>query len=149
MVEELRMFERCSPEDEARRIRERLKEGYRFIDFRAACVQEAEAVRVLLAEDELEMVRFSWIEAPSPDIEKEEGPKYRSEEKRSEDIKNRFSYHAPITDQPARYERLWAKALELALLFDKFCPESREKALALTKLEESIMLANASIARNE
>ena len=29
------------------------------------------------------------------------------------------------------------------------CPESREKSLAFTKLEECIMWANAAIARNE
>ena len=38
---------------------------------------------------------------------------------------------------------------ELAYLIDELCPASREKSLALTKIEESIMWANASIARNE
>ena len=66
----------------------------------------------------------------------------------SEKIENNFKYHAPKEGQPAKYETLRAKAKELAYLIDDLCPESREKALATTKLEESVMWANASIARN-
>ena len=43
---------------------------------------------------------------------------------------------------------LTAKGKELAYLIDGICPNSREKSLAMTKLEESVMWANASIARN-
>lgn len=64
-------------------------------------------------------------------------------------IEQNFRYHSPKADQPARYEALRAKAKELAHQIDEFCPASREKSLALTKLEESVMWANASIARNE
>ena len=64
-------------------------------------------------------------------------------------IENNFTYHKPINDQPIRYEQLRNKAKELALLMDDYCPPSREKSLAFTKLEEVIMWANASIARNE
>lgn len=38
---------------------------------------------------------------------------------------------------------------ELAYLFNKDCPVSRERSLAMTKLEEACFWANASIARNE
>jgi len=31
----------------------------------------------------------------------------------------------------------------------RFCPDSRERSLALTKLEEAVSWANAAIARNE
>jgi hypothetical protein len=66
-----------------------------------------------------------------------------------EDLKKRFTYHSPKDDQPSRYQKLRAKAYELAEDINGCCPESREKSLALTKLEEAVMWANASIARNE
>jgi hypothetical protein len=65
------------------------------------------------------------------------------------DINKCFTYHAPKGDQPERYEMLRAKAKELALLIANLCPDSREKSLALTKLEECVFWSNASIARNE
>jgi len=65
------------------------------------------------------------------------------------DFDNIYTYHAPKEGQPARYEEIRAKAKELAELIDGNCPDSREKSLAHTKLEESVMWANASIARNE
>jgi hypothetical protein len=39
-------------------------------------------------------------------------------------------------------------AKHLAELLLRRCPASRERSLALTKLEESVMWANASIARH-
>lgn len=65
------------------------------------------------------------------------------------DIEKNFTYHAPKEGQPERYTALREKAKEFAILIDQKCPESREKSLAFTKLEESIMWANAAIARNE
>lgn len=63
-------------------------------------------------------------------------------------IENNFMYHAPKEGQAEKYEQLRSKAKELAYLIDELCPNSREKSLATTKLEESVMWANASIARN-
>ena len=63
-------------------------------------------------------------------------------------IENNFKYHKPQEGQPERYERLREEAKELAYSIDALCPNSREKSLAMTKLEESIMWANAAIARN-
>jgi len=60
-----------------------------------------------------------------------------------------FTYHAPKGTQPARYERMRNEAKSLAYQIDTSCPESREKSLALTYLENAIMWANAAIARNE
>jgi hypothetical protein len=60
-----------------------------------------------------------------------------------------FKYHSPTGDQPQRYEAIRAKAKELAKLINTSCPESREKALALTYIQQSTMWANASIAINE
>ena len=66
-----------------------------------------------------------------------------------EQIENTFTYHKPFGGQPARYEALRCEARELALHIQDFCPESREKSLALTSLQQAIMWANASIAINE
>lgn len=66
-----------------------------------------------------------------------------------EEIENRFSYHSPKNDQPARYEQIRSMAKEFATLVEAACPESREKSLAITNLEQAVMWANASIARNE
>jgi len=66
-----------------------------------------------------------------------------------EELDNIFTYHAPKNDQAQRYELLRAKAKELALVINSLCPESREKSLAITHLQNTIMWANASIAINE
>ena len=71
------------------------------------------------------------------------------DEKTREDLARRFTYHPPKSDQPQRYEALRAEALGLAVVICDLCPDSRERALALTQLEGSIMWANAAIARNE
>ena len=65
------------------------------------------------------------------------------------DLEKNYTYHAPKTGQPERYETIRSKAKELAVLIEKDCPDSREKSLAFTKLEEAVMWANAAIARNE
>lgn len=67
----------------------------------------------------------------------------------NETLENNFMYHAPKPGQNERYIALRAKAKELAYLIDNLCPPSRETALAMTQLEQSIFWANASIARNE
>lgn len=64
-------------------------------------------------------------------------------------LDNIFTYHAPKGDQAERYEAIRTKARKLAELIEESCPDSREKSLANTKLEEAVMWANAAIARNE
>lgn len=64
-----------------------------------------------------------------------------------EEIETRFSYHAPKSSQPAMYEVIRTEAKVFAKVLDALCPESREKSLAFTALEEAVMWANASIAR--
>ncbi|HBC94463.1 MAG TPA: hypothetical protein DCZ10_16575 [Pelotomaculum sp.] len=64
-------------------------------------------------------------------------------------MEQNFTYHPPKPGQPEKYEHLRDKAKRLAFMIDGFCPESREKSIALTKLEEAVMWANAAIARNE
>jgi tRNA(Ile)-lysidine synthase TilS/MesJ len=64
-------------------------------------------------------------------------------------IEKNFTYHPPKGNQQERYISLRNKAKELAIHIVETCPDSRERSLALTSLENSIFWANASIARNE
>ena len=63
-------------------------------------------------------------------------------------IENAFTYHAPKDGQPEKYQTIREKAKELAYLIQELVPPSREQSLAMTKLEECSMWANAGIARN-
>lgn len=65
------------------------------------------------------------------------------------DLKDRFTYHPPKEDQPKRYEQIRVNALEFAELIAELCPESRERTIAINKVDEAVFWANASIARNE
>lgn len=60
-----------------------------------------------------------------------------------------FTYHRPGPTQQQRYVELREKAKELAHLIHADCPESREKSLAFTSLQQTVMWANAAIAINE
>jgi len=62
-------------------------------------------------------------------------------------IEKAFTYHPPKPGQPEKYTKLRETAKTFALLIDVNCPNSRGKSLAMTKLEECVMWANASIAR--
>lgn len=66
----------------------------------------------------------------------------------NQQIENNFKYHSPKEGQPEKYTALREKAKEFAYLIDEMCPQSREKSLALTELENSVMWANAAIARS-
>lgn len=63
-------------------------------------------------------------------------------------IQHNFSYHSPGGNQPAVYAHLRSEAMSLALEIAKYVPNSREQSIAITKLEEVVMWANAGIARN-
>ncbi len=65
------------------------------------------------------------------------------------EIESAFIYHAPNDEQGAHYRDLRETAKFFALNIQERCPESREKSLAITKLREALMWANASIAVNE
>jgi len=88
------------------------------------------------------MVRAGGTQKPSP-ISSERN------DMDSDDLKNRFTYHAPKGDQAKRYEEIRDYAHGCASLVNGQCPESREKSLALTHLEEAVFWANAAIARHE
>ncbi|WP_207760618.1 DUF7681 family protein [Mycolicibacterium sphagni] len=68
--------------------------------------------------------------------------------KSSADIENRFSFHpASTSDVAAQHEKVRASCKALGHQLDADLPPGREKALALTKLEEAMFWANAAIAR--
>lgn len=65
------------------------------------------------------------------------------------DLEHRFAFH-PATDDFTRYKHQEVRraCLAAAKTIDGIAPDGREKALAITKLEEAMMWANAAIARN-
>lgn len=57
--------------------------------------------------------------------------------------------HVAFSDlQQIQHRDVREAALSLYTLLIRTCPSSREKSIALTKLEESIMWANKAIAHN-
>jgi len=74
---------------------------------------------------------------------------YHPSEQQISQIQKAFTYHPPQDGQRERYEEIRDKFGELACRLTALCPPSRELSLAMTKIEEAVMWANASIARNE
>jgi len=66
----------------------------------------------------------------------------------NETLETNFKYHPPTQEKQDKYVALRETAKSLAYLITDLCPESRERSIAVTGLEASIMWANASIARN-
>jgi len=66
----------------------------------------------------------------------------------SEEIRNRFTYHAPSPAGVAAHERLSEAFIALATLCDELVPDGRELALCFTALEDAKCRASAGIARN-
>lgn len=63
--------------------------------------------------------------------------------------KRDFVYHSPSNEQIEDYKTIRYKAQVFAHLINELCPDSREKSLALTNLEQAVMWANAAIARSD
>lgn len=66
-----------------------------------------------------------------------------------DDIANRFNFHLATSTQAVAHEQIQVKCRWLAVYLNDTLPEGREKSLAITSLEETMMWANASIARND
>jgi hypothetical protein len=66
----------------------------------------------------------------------------------TERIESDFTYHPPKGNEAEHYQKIRASAKALALLLVELCPDRRERSLALTHLEETVMWANAAIARH-
>ncbi|MCK5604555.1 hypothetical protein KAR91_21885 [Candidatus Pacearchaeota archaeon] len=65
------------------------------------------------------------------------------------ELHKRFNLHKPNEAKQKRCEEIRSTAKDFARLIGITCPESRERALAMTKIEESLMWAIAAIVRNE
>lgn len=66
----------------------------------------------------------------------------------TEDLKHRFSFHsAPNEEKRNEHTSMRVACYEAAKTIDEKAPDSREKSLAITKLEEAMFWANAAIAR--
>lgn len=65
------------------------------------------------------------------------------------DLDALFTYHPPRGDQAERFERLRTAAREYARLIQSLTPSSPEQTLAIRKVHEASMQANAAIAVNE
>jgi hypothetical protein len=64
------------------------------------------------------------------------------------DIENRFAFHSATTDERrCAHTSVRRQCFELANWLNSALPEGREKALAMTHLEEVMMWANAAVAR--
>ena len=65
-----------------------------------------------------------------------------------EDIENRFAFHAATTTKKRdEHTSVRQHCRRLADELNARLPEGREKAVAMTKLEEAMFWANAAIAR--
>lgn len=66
-----------------------------------------------------------------------------------DDLDNRFKFHTAISsEQNAKYDSIRALVKVTAEAYNEICPDSREKSLAITHLEEAMFWANAAVARH-
>ncbi len=64
------------------------------------------------------------------------------------DLEQRFAYHdAPTGSKGETHEAVRDRCHGLADFINTWVPDGREKSLAITSLEETMMWANAGIAR--
>lgn len=62
------------------------------------------------------------------------------------EIENWFSYHRPSAEDQVKYEAIRASAKAFAAVIADACPPSADRAAAMRRLRETVMIANASIA---
>lgn len=71
-----------------------------------------------------------------------------SKPRSEEEIDSRFGYHRATDETIPMHQSVREAYIDLANEMNRLLPESREKSLMLTALQESAMWANASIACN-
>lgn len=64
------------------------------------------------------------------------------------ELDSRFDYHAPDGEKTIAHQVIRDHCKTLATILNILLPEGREKALAMTKLEEVMFWSNAAVARN-
>lgn len=65
-----------------------------------------------------------------------------------EQLHHNLTNHAPSDSMIPRFEGVRGAAKDLGSVILTLCPPSRERSLALTQLEQTVMWAVASIARS-
>lgn len=65
------------------------------------------------------------------------------------DLDNIYRYHPPLPGQTDKYNEIRETGKRYAETVTRLCPDSRERSVALTNIEQSNMWANAAIARDE
>lgn len=63
-----------------------------------------------------------------------------------EQIDHVFKYHPPKPEQIQQYTNLRDAARDFALFIEEICPPSADRTIAIRKVREAVMFANASIA---
>lgn len=63
-----------------------------------------------------------------------------------DDLENWFTYHAPTADQLPRYEAIRAAGKAFAAVILANAPSSADQTVAIRKVREAVMTANAAIA---
>lgn len=68
----------------------------------------------------------------------------------NQDLKHRFDFHPATTEEKkGQHGSVRHACLELAATVEMLVPPGREQSLAITKIEEAMMWANAGIARGQ
>lgn len=60
-------------------------------------------------------------------------------------LENQFRYHKLTPQQRSRINALRETALGYSLIIDQYCPDGREKDLAIIRLQEASMWANKAV----
>ena len=64
----------------------------------------------------------------------------------SDSIERLFTYHDPSVEQARAYKDIRIAAKALVYIIDKECPAGPDRTVAVRKIREAVMTANASIA---
>ena len=64
------------------------------------------------------------------------------------DLDNIYAYHKPSALQSMKYDMIRAYAKQLADAIETVCPDSRERSLAITNLQQALLWVQASISWN-
>ena len=64
-------------------------------------------------------------------------------------VENMFIYHPPKGDQIKQYQTIRDAGGNFAMLLQSQIPDSEEKTIAIQKIREAVMWANAAIACNQ
>ena len=66
----------------------------------------------------------------------------------ADDLETRFTYHPPSEAKVITHMMIRKHGQSFAEFINEEVPDSREKSLAITKIEEAVMWANAALARS-